>query len=723
MAITAPGAGVPVTNGNSYTITWTAADPDSPAFITLYHAPDASGTGGTQIATGIAKEMSSYTWDTSALPDGIYYVYGVIADGRSQVTAVAAGPITIDRTPPGVPQVSGAALTNNPIPTWSWAGGGGGNGNYRYTLDSGDFSGGGSPTNATTFTPAAALTGGTHTLYVQERDDAGNWSASGSFQTIIDLILPTAVISGAPTQPTRDTDVTLTISGDDVVSYRYTLDSQDFPAETPVATPIQQVSLADGIHTVTVFGRDSAGNWQTTGTEVRWEVDTVPPAAIIGGIPPNPTNAAGATLTIGGEQVTAYRYKVDEGVYSGETVVSTPVTLTSLAEGIHTVSVIGRDSAGNWQAEGSASTAAWMVDLTAPVLDVSTLRDGTNTNVAELNISGTVTDANGIVSLAIKYTGGGTSSSGEIPIDGKGAFSQVVTLSMGANTLELIARDRAGNQTRNTRTINYDSIGPNLTITSPADNLKTNQPFVQIGGDITGETAATIQVTVYDRNQAPVDSQSASITGAKFTATANLAEGLNTVIITGRDQTGNESSFKRTVTYDNQKPTLAITEPAQDLRTNLHIMAIKGTVADALSDVAVTVQQDDRDAEPVSLVAGEAVQTFEKQVTFTDSRVYHILVTAKDAAGNESSIQRNIIFAAPAWGDINQDKTVDVLDALIALQIASGLITQTDQHLIYGDVAPLVNGKPVSDGRINIGDAVVILQAAVKLITLEAPAK
>ncbi|WP_243688412.1 hypothetical protein [Geotalea toluenoxydans] len=51
------------------------------------------------------------------------------------------------------------------------------------------------------------------------------------------------------------------------------------------------------------------------------------------------------------------------------------------------------------------------------------------------------------------------------------------------------------------------------------------------------------------------------------------------------------------------------------------------------------------------------------------------------------------------------------------------MLTQTDFDLIRGDVAPLIDGKPVSDGRINVGDAVVILQAAVKLITLEAPQK
>ncbi|WP_243688413.1 Ig-like domain-containing protein [Geotalea toluenoxydans] len=428
MTITAPGANEPVMNKysiNSYTITWTAADPDSPALIALYHAPDAGGTGGTLIASGLSKNVTSYTWDTSVLQDGSYYVYGVIADGKSQVTAVSAGPIVIDRTLPTPPEVSGVTLTNNPTPTWSWTGNGGGSGTYRYKLDSEDLTTGATETPDLTFTPASALGGGEHTLYVQERDVAGNWSPSGSYRTNIDLILPEATISGAPVQATADTSVTLTVSGDDVVIYRYRQDGGEFSGERPVGDPIQLAALGDGGHAVAVIGRDSAGNWQTTESTVQWIVDITPPGAVITSVPSSPTNRTAATLVVGGEGVTAYRYKFDDGAYSSETPVSTPITLVSLTEGNHTVSVIGRDGAGNWQTEGSAATAAWMVDLTPAVMNVSTLLDGNFTNVAELNISGTVTDASGIASLALEYAAEGTTGSGEVILDGKGAFSHM----------------------------------------------------------------------------------------------------------------------------------------------------------------------------------------------------------------------------------------------------------------------------------------------------------
>lgn len=107
----------------------------------------------------------------------------------------------IDTTPPFAPSVTGTSTpTANTTPTWSWSSGGnGGNGTYRYRLNNSNLASGAVEISGTSFTPGAALSEGTHTLYVQERDAAGNWSASGSFA--IQVVTPPA----APilTPPTR----------------------------------------------------------------------------------------------------------------------------------------------------------------------------------------------------------------------------------------------------------------------------------------------------------------------------------------------------------------------------------------------------------------------------------------------------------------------------------------------------------------------------------------
>jgi hypothetical protein len=61
--------------------------------------------------------------------------------------------------------------------------------------------------------------------------------------------------------------------------------------------------------------------------------------------------------------------------------------------------------------------------------------------------------------------------------------------------------------------------------------------------------------------------------------------------------------------------------------------------------------------------------------------------------------------------------TVTIADALRALRIATGLITPTANDLAHGDVAPLVNSVPQPDGKIDIGDVIVILRKSVGLVS------
>ncbi len=65
-------------------------------------------------------------------------------------------------------------------------------------------------------------------------------------------------------------------------------------------------------------------------------------------------------------------------------------------------------------------------------------------------------------------------------------------------------------------------------------------------------------------------------------------------------------------------------------------------------------------------------------------------------------------------GDLNGDGKVDIADALLALKMAVKLIAVSAADLKHGDVAPLnSSNKPVPDNKIDIDDAVVLLQRAV----------
>ena len=120
---------------------------------------------------------------------------------------------TYDTTAPTAPTVtSAAASTNNTTPEWTWTQGGGGNGTYRYKLDNNDLTSGATETTTASYTPTTGLIDGAHTLYVQERDDAGNWSASGSYAVTIDGTGPTVTITSAASSNTNTSPIPVTIT-------------------------------------------------------------------------------------------------------------------------------------------------------------------------------------------------------------------------------------------------------------------------------------------------------------------------------------------------------------------------------------------------------------------------------------------------------------------------------------------------------------------------------
>ena len=91
---------------------------------------------------------------------------------------------------------------------------------------------------------------------------------------------------------------------------------------------------------------------------------TAPGGAWISNQPPVLTGRTDAALVIGGPDITHYRYQLDGGSWLPETPVATPISLAGLADGPHTVLVIGKNSAGVWQDVAQAASTTWTIDST-----------------------------------------------------------------------------------------------------------------------------------------------------------------------------------------------------------------------------------------------------------------------------------------------------------------------------------------------------------------------
>lgn len=294
--------------------------------------------------------------------------------GRSGFDTVL---ITLDTIPPGAPSVAGVSPIRTRTPTWTWASSGNGSGVFRYRLDSDDMTGS-TVLTTTTYTASKDLDIGTHTLYVQERDEAGNWSTSGRRAVRIDTTKPSAPsVTVTPVSPTNNLLPTWNwlAAGEDLSGiYRYKLDTNDFRAgavETEETHFTPDKPLKEGMHTLFVQQQDSAGNWSNSGSA--WiAIDLSPPGKPVlkaGQASPTNNRRPSWNLSSGGG-AGIYRVKMDDsnltqGAKSGPFSTFTPDS--DLGEGVHTLFAQERDSAGNWS--GTQSLAI-MVDLTPPAAPV-----------------------------------------------------------------------------------------------------------------------------------------------------------------------------------------------------------------------------------------------------------------------------------------------------------------------------------------------------------------
>jgi hypothetical protein len=174
------------------------------------------------------------------------------------------------------------------------------------------------------------------------------------------------------------------------------------------------------------------------------------PTALIFGAPVGATNLPGVTMTVGGNGVATYRYKVDNGVFSDPTPTTTPIVISGLADSFHTVSVVATAVVGTTlfsQPEANASLAQWLVKTVPPVLTVSPVTSPTGTT--NLTITGTVE----LGSNTQVQTGTGVTA-GPISVFGTSWTCNISGLKKGTNDITITATDIASNVTTATASVN-----------------------------------------------------------------------------------------------------------------------------------------------------------------------------------------------------------------------------------------------------------------------------
>lgn len=530
-----------VTTPPRATVSGTPASPTNQTSATLT-------VGGANVTTYKWK-LDDGTWSAAlpvaqtvplpaALSDGLHTV-SVLGCGNGvcqEETSATTVSWTIDTVPPAEITFSGLPASQTTATGAVITVGGSGVAFYKWSLDGVHWS---DPVATDNQIVLSTLADGPYTLSVLACDAAGNWLGTpATYSWTVDTTGPAAAVTTPPPSVTNSRDITLNVVAGDVVAYAVSVDGAAFGPETPVATPISLTGLSDGDHAVAIVGRDALGNWQSqeNATTYAFAVDTVAPVAVISGAPANPTRTTSATLAVSGQGVTSYRYRLDNDDYQPAAAVSAAIALTGLADGSHTVSVLGIDAAGNVQSQATPTTATWVVDTAAPVAVITGApASPTNLTTAILSVSG-----EGAAFYKFRRDNGAYSAQ-PIPC---GTDISLAGLADGGHTVSVIGGDAAGNWQSQAAptTVSWvvDTTAPIASLSGvPASPTNSRQAQITVGGD---------GVNLYQYKLGSGAYGPETVIATKISL-SGLADGSQTITVKGCDLAGNWQQTPTTATW------------------------------------------------------------------------------------------------------------------------------------------------------------------------------
>jgi hypothetical protein len=309
------------------------------------------------------------------------------------------------------------------------------------------------PFSYKTYLTELDLAAGAHRLEVEGIDwssgTAGNCSKI-VYTWNIDTDEPVAELINTPPVTTSCQKALITVGGTDVVKYSYKLDAikdgATFNGSWSPAIDIKYPIICDTTksndsfevleYNLFVRGIDRAGNEQSVPVSCNWTVQRgIIPEAILEDLPVYFSNTTAVTVRVTGDGLTDYDYQLDTNAKVEGIDIITPITLIDLEEGLHTLSVWGAD---NEQKQTEPTVFHWIVDLTAPVVELDCpLADDLTTHASNMEIE--VNSGDDLFTYEYSLDNGPNI----IQSGNKGIT--VSGLTPGTHWIKVFGKDRAGN--------------------------------------------------------------------------------------------------------------------------------------------------------------------------------------------------------------------------------------------------------------------------------------
>ena len=530
----------------------------------------------------------SITLPESADAEDLHTVTVVIEDDDTSLTgSKSVTGLFVDITAPAAPTVTGTTPTTDTTPTWSWDTPAD-TVEFRYSFNETDWT----VTTDTSLTPANALIDGEYTLYVQGRDDIGNWSESGSFTIVVDATAPAApTVTG--TTPTND--ATPTWSWDtptDTVEFRYSFTDGTGWTTTTATSFTPASALVDGPHTLYVQGSDAAGNWSGSGS-FAITIDTTKPVVVIDPIVPCTRRTTGTmTFTVTGATTTTCRFDKPGGTFTQDACADSYAYSLDAGDGVYTLTVSADDGVGNIENAGMSIT----LDTTTPTFQWQLPPNNTSYKAGsavpsfvfrsknfEAGETVEIWDADANAKVAEKTTTGSLCNATEdvsIPLDLPdkcGPYTLYAKVTDGVGAVTYYTNNTTDEGARTSRTYTFDRYVPVIE-SFAIDNDANGDDVLLASEDLDGISGnglqATFLLTVQDdidigrtvtlRNKTTGNTYTAVVAGdltATFTA-ITIPEGSNNFGATLTDCGGNTSDeFSKTIIVDTAPPTVLFQGP------------------------------------------------------------------------------------------------------------------------------------------------------------------